>query len=624
VANKIVPIALIALVIVLTMALLPPSQVYAASTVINPNKDNILDSDAPDTNHGSSDSIGVGWYGYGPGGESIYYSLIEFLIAWGTTLPSDATITSATLSLYVYNVDTDSAGKTVYAQRLLRTDWTELGSTWNSYKAGFAWTTPGAGSVLTDYTTTDQASATVPFSDGVWLDWDITTQVQWAQTNSKNVALRLAGTDESSVWGVAFFSRSTTHIPKLTIVYTAPMAPMVSTQAVTDITGVSATFRGTVTDDGGLEITDRGFEYGLTQTATWTLHELGSFSEGAYSLSASGLLPGTVYWVRAYATNDEGTNRGIWRTFTTKGLPVVVTIEATYVGTTTVRLNGRLTSDGGEACKVQFEYGYSSGVYAFQTGWLDGYVTGNYFYVDLSGLISDTVYYFRAVAMNTGGVAVGTELSFQTGWELLASTNFTARATSGTQISLSWVKGGGADSTVVQMGVGSYPTGVYDGTSVYYGTGSSTVVSDLTPGTSYYFRAWSESAGGFSAGYVQDMATTLAGSPVVEPSEPTTPTGWFSTPDYTRLQNAPLYAQFNSLWDSYSVPRNTGWVMLNLFLAALAGIAILYASNGVIWLGLVAGGLVLIVMNWALMGPMWSILFIVIIGGTYGFIKSRT
>jgi hypothetical protein len=615
------------ILVLLTLAALfiMPTHALAATTTIYADKDTELEQDDPTKNLGSSVTVGIGYYGV----NEAYRSIVEFPIDWGITIPANATITSAVLSLYVYNTDVTEPGKTVYAQRLLRQDWVELQATWNIYKTGFSWTTGGAGSAASDYTATDQASATAPTVRNVWVDWDITAQVQWAQTNDKNVEIRLVGWEEGAIGqGLAFNSRNHgSNHPKLAITYTASevlVPPTVTTQSATNVGGSSAMLHGTITDTGGATVTRRGFKFGLTQTNTWDTYETGTFGTGTYSRTASALTPGTTYWFRAYAANAYGTGYGTWLPFTTSGLPAVVTSNATYIGTSAARLNGQLTSSGGEACDVRFQYGYTSGVYSFQTSWVENKTTEEYFYADISGLMSDQTYYFRAQAKNTAGIISGNELSFHTGWELLPPNSFSAHATGGTTISLSWTPGGGSEHVAVQISTSGYPTSPTSGVRVYFGAESSTQVNNLTPGTSYYFRAWGEAGGFYSTNYTQDMATTLAGTPHTTPTEPTQPVNWFTTPDYTKMRNAPFYDQINALWDAYELPRNTGWTFGALFIAALLAMIALVWSRGIIWLALVVAGIAIVIATaMGIIPGLWPILFLVIIGGGYGYMKAR-
>ena len=94
--------------------------------------------------------------------------------------------------------------------------------------------------------------------------------------------------------------------------------PTVNTTAITSVTKNSAQSGGNVTDDGGASITARGVCWSTTQNPTnsddcsYDGVGLGSFNSNLPNLS-----PVTQYYVRAYATNTEGTAYGNQNKFTT-------------------------------------------------------------------------------------------------------------------------------------------------------------------------------------------------------------------------------------------------------------------------------------------------------------------
>ena len=529
-------------------------------------------------------------------------------------------IVSASFRLYYYSYGSyNPKGKTVWACALTQDGWVETQATWNIYKTDNNWTTAGG-----DYTEVDKASTTVPTSYG-WMTWDVTDIVLDAFGGDDEVHLlvRMANEAQGSVTTstTTWYSREssqTTLRPQLVITYRT--LPAVTTDSSSAITDDQATLHGTVTDHGGDTITERGFQYGLTQTGTWSTNQTGSYSTGSYTRDATGLDPNTTYHFRAYAENSIGTSYGSWLSFTTLDDPEVTTLAATNIGTTTARLRGYVDFDGNETCEYRFQWGTATGVYTFSTAWTGAVTTGQYFYADLSGLVMDTDYFFVAELRNSVGDDVGAELSFKTEFELLPPTTFSAHATSGTEISLSWVKPSGGDNTRIQMKAGSYPANVNDGTTVYTAEGSSTTVGGRTPGTTYYFRAWSEAEGDFSANYTNAMTTTLAGAVDVDPVPPDEPGGWFSIPSTAGITNMPFYAQVNDLWDSFSLPHITGWVGLAIFLAALAAVA---TMRGGMWMSLIAASFVIVVASWMLAIPFMLILLVFTIGGGYAWARSR-
>jgi len=93
--------------------------------------------------------------------------------------------------------------------------------------------------------------------------------------------------------------------PKLVVIYNPNAALTVFTNNVSDnFDGLWITANGKVTDTGGHTVTRRGFQYGLTKTATWTVQDTGSFPDAeTYSKVITGLTDGTKYYIRAVAEN---------------------------------------------------------------------------------------------------------------------------------------------------------------------------------------------------------------------------------------------------------------------------------------------------------------------------------
>jgi len=191
-------------------------------------------------------------------------------------------------------------------------------------------------------------------------------------------------------------------------------------------------------------------------------------------------------------------------------VPEAATDNSTLVEETTAALQGTITDDGGEACQYRFEYGtVSGGPYPSDTGWTGSKTTGQSFSANITGLSKGTRYYFRAQAKNGSGTGSGTEKSFLTKPDAPINASFSAVVVSDTRIDLSWAKGAGANRTMVRRETGGYPNDREDGFQVYFDTGTSASDIGLTPGTIYYYRAWSEVTGSqqWSDSYVETTAT---------------------------------------------------------------------------------------------------------------------
>jgi hypothetical protein len=96
------------------------------------------------------------------------------------------------------------------------------------------------------------------------------------------------------------------------------VAPVVNTSGASTLTQTGATLNGEITDTGGEEDTERGFNWGLTNAyGTNVVQNSGPYNIGTFSTNLTGLTCGTTYHYRAYAINSAGTTDGLDSIFTT-------------------------------------------------------------------------------------------------------------------------------------------------------------------------------------------------------------------------------------------------------------------------------------------------------------------
>jgi hypothetical protein len=108
------------------------------------------------------------------------------------------------------------------------------------------------------------------------------------------------------------------YLDQVSFDYTAIVAPTVTTQDVTDIAPTTATGNGNITATGGENCTKRGICWNTTGSPTVAdskTEESGSFGTGAFTEAMTGLSPGTLYYVKAYAYNSAGYGYGAQVTF---------------------------------------------------------------------------------------------------------------------------------------------------------------------------------------------------------------------------------------------------------------------------------------------------------------------
>ena len=141
-------------------------------------------------------------------------------------LSSSASVSEAVLYLYYYDKGENyTVAQTGYIDRLTRTNWTELGSTWNKYDGTNNWTSVGG-----DYTTDDEASTTIPTTVGQWLNWTITNIVTYSIENVSEQVHLMVRRNDNGAWSSGsclFYSKDyttdTSKRPKLTVTYTVPV-----------------------------------------------------------------------------------------------------------------------------------------------------------------------------------------------------------------------------------------------------------------------------------------------------------------------------------------------------------------------------------------------------------------
>lgn len=188
---------------------------------------------------------------------------------------------------------------------------------------------------------------------------------------------------------------------------------VVATTAASAITEQSATTGGSITDDGGSSITQRGIVWALHTEPTLTDTVVTSASATAtWTTNLTGLKPNTTYYVRAYATNAQGTAYGNEINFkTSPGLASITTAAVTDNIALSAKSGGEVTNDGGTPVtargivyattpnptltNIKIESGSGAGTFAVTIP-----------------TASELIYYVRAFATNSAGTAYGNEITF--------------------------------------------------------------------------------------------------------------------------------------------------------------------------------------------------------------------
>ena len=290
--------------------------------------------------------------------------------------------------------------------------------------------------------------------------------------------------------------------------------PTVQTDSVSEITATSAVCGGNVSDDGGSAVTGKGICWSIRPNPTveddYTKDGEG---EGHFYSIIDGLAPGTVYYVRAFATTANGTYYGNEISFSTLAvLPAITTVAVSDITDSTAVCGGEVESDGGVPVTERGVCWNTSPSPTIDNGkTTDGVGVGG-FTSNLTGLNPGTTYYVRAYATNSTGTAYGNEVSFKTTAPSVPVVT-TAQVTDITASSA--ICGGTVISDggfpVTERGVCystvKNPTISDNRTSDGSGTGSfiSNITGLLT--TTYYVRAYATNSIG--TGYGEELSFTI-------------------------------------------------------------------------------------------------------------------
>lgn len=275
-----------------------------------------------------------------------------------------------------------------------------IGSTPTIYPAAL----PMAGGGM--WTSTTKTWTQNPATSAAWTPTDLNNK------SSTNGLIQFGG----YLYGGVSDSQQVTSM-YLAVTYDAAAAsvPSVTTQAVDTIGQTTASGHGTVTSDGGANVTERGVCWNTSGTPTTAddKEESGT-GTGSFVASMTGLDADTEYYVRAYAINSEGTSYGSEVTFTSDspGVPVVTTQAVDTITGTSAIGHGTVTSDGGNTVT---ERGVCWNTTGSPTTADDKATSGTgvgAYSPDIIGLSPGIFYYVRSYAINSVNTVYGEQVSF--------------------------------------------------------------------------------------------------------------------------------------------------------------------------------------------------------------------
>lgn len=280
----------------------------------------------------------------------------------------------------------------------------------------------------------DVARSFSVFNDGTEsLEWELTATADWIKSVSKTNGTLSAGATQSLIITIdraklsSGENKTTVHITSNSgnkqLVVTATnnfQATKLNVLSTTDIASTSATLHGEIVEDGSPMYTERGFVYAETTQPTISacIQKIATpFSDSkTFAATVSDLVEGKKYYVRAYAIQS---GKEVYSanevSFTAEGsvLPKVTTKSITDISRSEGKAiaMGTITEVGDPAYSERgFVYNTTHNP-IIQTA-TKTVVEGNgigEFVATLSDLQLGNIYYVRAYALNTVGVAYGEE-----------------------------------------------------------------------------------------------------------------------------------------------------------------------------------------------------------------------
>lgn len=301
--------------------------------------------------------------------------------------------------------------------------------------------------------------------------------------------------------------------------------PEVMTVSVTEIQTTTASCAGKVYYDGGSPITSKGVCWGFNNLPTIQNQKTIETDDGNdFTSLLSGLSPGKLYYVRAYAVNAVGIGYGNSITFTTKGgAPEGNSCGAMEVTTNSATLFSNVVPNY-LSTEVTFEYGtttsYGSTIIAKESP-IAGERSTIYVSADLTGLNPGTLYYCRTRMVNSAGTTYGEGSFFNTLGSVPGVLTITADNIQLSAASLNGIVNANELSTSVSFEYGltsSYGqtvAAVPNSVSGNSNVNVSASLSGLNPGTTYHYRIIATNILGTSTGSDLTFAT-LGGSPIIK------------------------------------------------------------------------------------------------------------
>ena len=336
----------------------------------------------------------------------------------------------------------------------------------------------------------------------------------------------------------------------------------VETAEIVSIGQTSAMGGGNVIGGEDVAVNERGVCWSTNHNPTIDGDHLSNgYGLGEFEVNIRELLPGTTYYVRAYAKSAQRIVYGDEKSFTTVAvdLPVLTTELVTFITHNSALGRGTVVNEGSSPVTERgICWSTNHNPTTNDSNLANGQGMGVYT-VNMTNLAVNTTYYVRAYANNSQGTSYGNEVSFTT----LPNSSVPSVTTSHvTDITQTTATGGGnvtddGGSTVTERGIcwSTYhsPTVSSNHDSNGTGIGSYSVnINNLTPNTTYYVRAYAVNAYGTSYGSEESFTTDIAPTEWPNGKLP----GIFSVSNTSKVQFSQGNLQYQASTDTWRFASN--------------------------------------------------------------------
>jgi len=305
------------------------------------------------------------------------------------------------------------------------------------------------------------------------------------------------------------------------IILSPATLPSVSTDSVTNILASTATIFGTINNNGGTAISEKGFYYGIDSLNLNKVFVTDTFSVLCYNLVD--LIDGAKYYYQTFAKNEAGEGKGELKIFTTHELyqPIVNTLPHSSVGTKTVTLNGEITDRG--YCNI-----LSCGFYLGMTTNPNQKYTypsndSNLLSLNIKNLHSNSTYYYCTFAENIKGETKGEVLTFKTldTSKPIVQTNEASNiAPSSATLNANIIDDGGCEITEYGFYAGTSQQNLTKLKSTNIsGNAFSCLFGNLQAETNYYYKSYAKNEKGENVGELLSFKTSKYNLPIVRTIE---------------------------------------------------------------------------------------------------------